>query len=165
MSDLCLMGCDPGLTGAIAFYFPSAPDRIAVEDMPVAGEHIDPAELARRIRIMAPAVAIIERVGAMPKQGVSSTFKFGTGYGMVQGVVAALGIETRFVTPGVWKKHFRLPAEKEMARALAIQLWPSCDNLGRKKDAGRAEAALIARYWVETQSHHPLPAAVQPEAA
>lgn len=149
MSDLCIMGIDPGLTGAISFYFPSAPDRVAVEDMPVAAEHIDPAELSRRIRLMSPSVAVIERVGSMPGQGLSSTFKFGTGYGMVQGVVATLGIETRFVTPQVWKRHFRLPADKENARALAIQLWPSCENFRRKKDAGRAEAALIARYWAE----------------
>jgi hypothetical protein len=31
----CIMGIDPGLSGAIAFYFPDAPGRCAVEDMPV----------------------------------------------------------------------------------------------------------------------------------
>ena len=148
--QLCIMGVDPGLTGAISFYFPSAPDRVSVEDMPIAGKGVDCAALARRIAQLRPDVAIIELVGARPGQGVSSMFKFGVGFGMVQGVVAAAGVEMRFVTPAVWKRHFRLTADKEHARAFAIQLWPSCEKLGRKKDAGRAEAALIARYWAET---------------
>lgn len=145
-----ILSIDPGLHGAISFYAPEAPHVITVDDMPVVDKDIDPAALARRIRQIGPDVAIVERVGSMPGQGVSSTFKFGCGYGMVQGVIAALEIPIHLVTPGKWKRHFRLSADKEEARARAIQLWPSCDRFGRKKDAGRAEAALIARFWAET---------------
>ncbi len=76
MSALCIIGIDPGLSGAIAFYFPEAPDRVIAEDMPVASGMVDCATLATRIRQMAPGLAIVERVASMPKQGVSSTFKF-----------------------------------------------------------------------------------------
>jgi hypothetical protein len=145
-----ILAIDPGLTGAIAFYAPSAPDIITVEDMPVAAKDVDPAALARRIRQLNPNVAIVERVSAMPGQGVSSMFKFGCGYGMVQGVIAALGIEIRFVTPQSWKKHFRLSSDKELSRARAIQAWPASDRFTRKKDSGRAEAALIARFAAES---------------
>ena len=68
----------------------------------------------------------------------------------VRGVVASLAIPTHMVTPGRWKKHFRLDADKEKARALAIRLWPSSEHFERKKDHGRAEAALIARFGAET---------------
>lgn len=144
-----ILAIDPGLTGALAFYAPAAPDLVTVDDMPVVDKDIDPAALARRIRQLAPNVAIVERVSAMPGQGVSSMFKFGCGFGMVQGVVASLGIPIYLVTPAKWKRHFRLPAEKEAARAAAIKLWPTSDRFGRKKDAGRAEAALLARYAAE----------------
>ncbi len=40
----------------------------------------------------------------MPGQGVSSTFKFGQGYGSILGIAAALSIPTELVTPQAWKK-------------------------------------------------------------
>ena len=145
-----ILGIDPGLKGALAFYAPEAPRFVTVDDMPVVKQEVDPAALKRRIAQIGPDVAIVERVAARPGQGVASMFNFGCGYGMVQGVIAALEIPIHPVTPGKWKRHFRLSADKEEARARAIQLWPSCDRFGRKKDGGRAEAALIARYAAET---------------
>jgi hypothetical protein len=51
----CILGIDPGMSGAIAFYFPSYPERMAVEDMPVVAGEVDAATLAKRINVMAPA--------------------------------------------------------------------------------------------------------------
>lgn len=145
----CILGIDPGLSGAIAFYFPTEPGRITAEDLPVAGNEIDAAQLARRIAQMRPTVAIIEQVNAMPGQGLSSTFKFGQAYGTARGVVQGLGIPLHLKTPNAWKKHFHLDADKEKARALAIRLWPSSTDFKLKKHHGRAEAALLARYAAE----------------
>jgi crossover junction endodeoxyribonuclease RuvC len=141
------MGVDPGLSGALAFYFPAAPDFVTPEDMPnVAGE-VDCATLATRIRQMAPDLAIVERIGSMPGQGVSSTFKFGARFGAIRGVLAALEIRTVLVAPAVWKKHFRLDSDKEKARGLALRTFAkSPGHFARKKDHGRAEAALLALY-------------------
>ncbi|MGB6326848.1 MAG: hypothetical protein WBG11_14035 [Methylocella sp.] len=147
MTAPCICGIDPGLGGAIAFYLPDAPDRVIAEDMPVAAGMVDCATLAGRIRRMGPALAIVERVASMPKQGVSSTFKFGTAYGAVIGTLAALETRTSLVTPQTWKKHFRLDSDKEKSRALALRTFaktPEC--FIRKKDHGRAEAALLALY-------------------
>lgn len=155
MVEPCILGIDPGASGALSFYFPSRPELIAAEDVPLVAGDIDGAQLARRIVQMAPTMAVIERVGAMPKQGVSSTFKFGTAYGVVLGVVAALAVPTHLVTPAVWKKHFRLDADKEKARALAIRFWPASRHFERKKDHGRAEAALIARWAAEVRLQDP----------
>lgn len=146
----CILAIDPGLSGALAFYFPTTPEIVTAEDVPVAGGEIDCATLGRRIAQMAPDMAVIERVGAMPGQGVSSTFKFGASYGAVLGAVGVLKIPTHLVAPSKWKRHFALGAEKEDARALALRLWPaSADAFKRKKDHGRAEAALLARYGSE----------------
>lgn len=147
--ELCIIGIDPGLSGAVAFYFPTAPNQIVAEDVPTAGAEIDAATLAQRIGQMRPTLAVIELVGAMPKQGVSSTFKFGQAFGVVRGVVSALGIPIHLVAPTVWKRHFKLSKDKEEARALALRLWPQADCFSRKKDHGRAEAALLARYGAE----------------
>ncbi|MFO1126474.1 MAG: hypothetical protein U1E25_15110 [Methylocystis sp.] len=148
----CILGVDPGLSGALAFYFSAHAELIACEDMPSVDGNIDAATLAARIRQMSPDFAIVERVAAMPKQGVASTFKFGASYGSIIGVIAALGIPYELVTPTRWKRHFRLGADKEEARALALRTWPARSELfERKKDHGRAEAALLARYGAETR--------------
>ena len=146
----CILGVDPGVSGAIAFYFPLATNRVAAEDVPTAGSEIDPVTLMRRLKQMGPTFAMVEQVSAMPGQGVSSMFKFGAAYGTVRGVIAALEIPVHLVAPSKWKKHFRLSADKEQARALALRLFPaSSQHFERKKDHGRAEAALIARYGAE----------------
>jgi hypothetical protein len=148
--NLCIGSCDPGGSGAIGFMFTAFPRTISVEDTPTVAGEIDAATLADRITAMRPDLFIIERVGAMPKQGVSSTFKFGKAYGVVIGVVAALKIPVHFVAPSVWKRHFGLSADNEEARARALQYWPERAELfARKRDHNRAEAALLARYASE----------------
>jgi len=149
MTEPCILGVDPGVTGGIAFFFPSNPRGITAEDIPTVAGEVDTDTLARRIRQMAPTMAIIERVGAMPKQGVSSTFKFGFAAGALNATLSVLGIERHLIVPAKWKRHYGLPAEKEAARLRAIMLWPGAGCFARKKDHGRAEAALIARYGAE----------------
>ena len=95
----CLLGIDPGASGAIAFYFPSHPERVAVEDMPIAAGEVDAVNLARRVAAMAPDLVFLERVNAMPGQGVSSTFKVGRAYGVVLGVIGAAALHLHLCTP------------------------------------------------------------------
>lgn len=144
------MGIDPGISGAVAFYFTEAPSRVAVDDVPVVGGEINAPELARLIRIHRPSLAVIERVSAMPGQGVVSMFNFGRSYGDVRGVVGAMDVPLHFVTPGKWKKHFGLSSDKEQSRLRAVRLFPACaESFKLKKHDGRAEAALIALYGAE----------------
>jgi hypothetical protein len=146
-SGICILGVDPGISGALAFYFSDAPGRVAAEDMPVADGNIDAANLAARIAQMRPDFAIVERASAMPKQGVASTFRFGAAYGAVLGCLAACAVPTQLVAPSVWKRHFRLGADKEESRALAIRLFPACaSQFARKRDHNKAESALLALF-------------------
>ncbi|WP_333824270.1 hypothetical protein [Pinisolibacter sp.] len=145
-----IVGFDPGLSGAGAVVTPSG-DLVAVFDLPMMGEgkaaRIDANLLARLIEEFAPASAVAEQVGAMPKQGVASTFAFGRAVGVLAGVLGALAIPTTYVPPGTWKRFHHLSAAKEDARRRAIELWPRQAHLfARKKDHGRAEAALIAKW-------------------
>lgn len=145
-----IMGVDPGISGAVAFYFPMVPSRIAVDDVPVAGGEINVNELARLIRIHRPTLAVIERVSAMPGQGVVSMFNFGRSYGDVRGVIGAMDVPLHFVTPQKWKKHFGLSSDKDECRLRAIRVFPSAaESFKLKKHDGRAEAALIALYGAE----------------
>lgn len=47
----CILGIDPGLSGALAFFFANHPERVATEDMPTAAGDVD-AHLAfgRRVQ-------------------------------------------------------------------------------------------------------------------
>jgi hypothetical protein len=142
-----ILGIDPGVTGGIAALYSDG--RIEASDIPTADGGVDVDALVRRIREHVPRLAIIEKAQAMPKQGVVSVFKYGCAYGALCAVTALCEIPTYLVSPRKWKTHFALDSDKERSRALAIRLWPGCGFFERKKDHGRAEAALLARYGVE----------------
>lgn len=146
----CILGVDPGLSGALAFYFPTH-DRVSVHDMPVVAGKVDGYGLSEAIRQLRPTHAVIEQVATRPGQGISSAFNFGEGCGVVRGVVASLAVPVVFVTPTSWKRHFRLSQDKDESRKRAMDLFPSiAKDFSRKKDDGRAEAALIARWFADT---------------
>jgi len=145
------IGIDPGLSGAIAVLNDDL-SLFAVYDMPVMAvskgkNQVNAAALADLVLIEGrPDIAYLEQVHAMPGQGVSGMFSFGTSYGIVQGVLAALRIPMVLVRPQAWKGRAGLSGkDKDMARTLAIRLYPAAD-LSRKKDIGRADAILIARF-------------------
>jgi crossover junction endodeoxyribonuclease RuvC len=95
---------------------------------------------------------VIEQVHAMPKQGVSSTFKFGTSFGTAIGIVVALELPLYRVTPQAWKKTFALTGKpKDASRLKAIEIWPGfADTFKLKKSVDAAEAALIAEHGRRT---------------
>ena len=125
-------------------------DWAEVHDLPVFSEGgVNVIELHDIITSVASGNHIvIERVGAMPKQGVSSTFKLGHGYGQILATAALSRTPYSLVTPSAWKRSLNLPKDKDSARRLAIQWFPAlAGSLKRKKDEHRAEALLLAMYW------------------
>ena len=147
-----IIGIDPGsVSGAFAIL---SEDHVFVDDLPTVDKGLNAPELARLFRVERPFVAVLERVSAMPKQGVSSSFNFGRAYGTIMGVLAALEVPLVLVTPSMWKGHFRLHGkdrDRDAGRELAIRLYPEVTGLSRKKDGGRADALLIARWYKDTQ--------------
>lgn len=142
----CVCGIDPGLSGAIAFFY-TKEGRIEAEDMPVVAKTVDAWTLSNRILEMKTTRAIVESVHSMPKQGVASSFCFGQTFGTVLGVLGALAIPYELVTPQMWKKYFRLDGDKDKSIKLIKQKFPASEHLFRlQKHHGRAEAALLALY-------------------
>lgn len=145
-----VLGIDPGASGALAWI---EDERcVSLQDMPLEDKKVDGRELKRLIEHFAPVdFVVIEKVHSMPNQGVSSTFKFGMAYGAALAVVQSLGYEIIDVPPQTWKKYFQLTGkEKTASIELALQKWPDTkDKLYRKKDHGRADAALIALWGME----------------
>jgi len=88
---------------------------------------------------------LIEEAQAMPGQGTRSMFTIGLGFGVWLGILATLGLAHTRISPGVWKRVLGLTNDKEQARLRAQQLYPGA-SLRRKKDHGRSEALLLARY-------------------
>ena len=139
----CYLGVDPGATGALAVVN-HAGLLIWVEDMP---DPLHGAAIRDLIEGEGIEAAAIEQVHSMPRQGVASTFKFGDAYGLIKGCIGYAGIPYQTVPPTRWKKSYHLGPNKDQARTRATELWPAfADNFKRKKDDGRAEAALIARW-------------------
>lgn len=146
-----IVAIDPGQTGAVA-HLHNDGRFCCVHDMPVVDKRVSAyllAELVRRLKNESgeECTFIVEKVAAMPKQGVSSTFTFGQGYGIVLGVLAALRCRLGLVRPAEWKRKMGLSAEKEPCRQKALELFPDAvQMLQRKKDHGRAEALLLG-FW------------------
>lgn len=103
----------------------------------------------------------LEKVWAAPtqgrKQGGSSMFKFGYGYGLVNMAVTAAGLRLHHVTPLTWQKELKIPSKKkeetkpqhkERLRKKAQQLYPNLDVWDRTLGEQRAvcDALLIAEY-------------------
>jgi hypothetical protein len=142
------LGIDPGASGALAIISEvikvfDYEDSDALFWLKVIGEE--------RLKGDIDVHAVIEKVNAMPKQGVSSMFKFGRNYGQWIGRLETLGIPFDYVTPQKWKKAMfdSMPKDdpKNMALDRARRLFPQMqDRLKRKKDHNRAEALLICAY-------------------
>jgi crossover junction endodeoxyribonuclease RuvC len=144
-----VLGIDPGSVSAAYAIYDTSGGAVIVDDVPVVDRQVDAAEFARIIERHRPDRVVIENVGAFPKQGISSAFRFGMGCGLLRGAVLGAGLTLVEVSSSVWKKHFKLNREAEKSRSLAIKLFPAVSGLHRKRDHNRAEALLLAVYLAE----------------
>ena len=160
------IGIDPGLNGAVGVLKSHGstyvdPGSIQVFDTPtmlVSGikekRVYNTVAMALLLKPFVDQVGddvlcVLESVHSMPKQGVASSFSFGQGLGMWQGIIAAMGFPLEMPSPQRWKKEMLADQgkEKEAARFKAMQLFPSiATEFKRAKDDGRAEAILLAEY-------------------
>ena len=149
-----ILGIDPGASGAFALFDTNNHELIII-DMPIVLQkrnkimkrHTSAPDVAAQLKPFKIDQAICEKVGAMPGQGVSSMFAFGRAVGVVEGVLAGLGVPVSFVIPQVWQRALALEGGKNGARLLAAQTFPNyAKEFSRVKDNGRADAALIALY-------------------
>jgi crossover junction endodeoxyribonuclease RuvC len=149
------IGIDPGLNGAIAF-LDAEKGHLSIMDMPIlevkrnnkTKNEVNPVGVAIAMGLAGKVShAVLERVGAMPGQGVTSVFSFGRSVGIIEGVLATMLIPVDIVTPQAWQKAAGARGGKDGSRQRAMELFPNYAGMFiRKKDDGRADAALMAWY-------------------
>lgn len=136
------IGIDPGKDGAMAVITPT-------------GEYIVPFSLdgynlELRCLGAGDACCCLERVGAMPGQGVTSMFKFGENFGFIQGLLTAFSIPYELVTPQKWKREFGVTGDKNSSIDVCKRLFPGVSlrrtDRCKKDHDGMAEALLMAEY-------------------
>jgi len=158
-----IIGIDPGLKGGIAIIPVSSPQASVAFPMPLEadGKNIDYAAVAQILGKWKGPI-YIEKVHAMPKQGVSSVFKFGMGFGGVLGVCGALGRRVVQVTPQRWQTAlFGKKKDREEGvdtKALSVRYsqekfpWVSLTpGRTRTPQDGLADALCIASYGIQLE--------------
>ena len=95
-------------------------------------------------------VCCLEKVGAMPGQGVVSMFSFGQSVGYIKGVLESFKIPYQEITPQKWKREFGLNSEKAASAKVCNRLFPDVSLLAtprcKKPHDGMTEALLMAEY-------------------
>jgi len=155
---MIVLGVDPGFTGALALYHPEQ-HTLLVADMPTTTRRLSNGKPRTELHIPAllhwldahlpPAdvVAWVEDPHALPKQGITSAFRFGYVCGAIHAALLAYQIPLHVVAPARWKKDMGLSADKVGCQHKASQLLPAHAHYWPlKKHDGRAEAALLAWY-------------------
>ena len=159
---MLIIGIDPGISGSICFFKDGK--ILDVIEMPtmiegkknkkqVNGSQIYNEILKRIKKIEKQEIrVVIEKVSAMPKQGVTSMFNFGQSFGILKGICSAMQLPMYFVRPAKWKKYYNLiNSEKDASRSRAIEIFPYFSSqLSKKKDSNKADAILIASFYYET---------------
>lgn len=152
---MILASFDPGRVTSYAIFDTTKPWTIEIGEVDLVGVGRDLRPCGHQIReiVERTDIALVEKVGAMSKQGVSSMFTFGMSLGAILGALAAAQLPIERVDPTEWKKGSRLNGldkadAKTAARRYAKELWPEhakIFNMATKH--GMAEAALMARWF------------------
>ena len=137
------IGCDPGKSGALAILYESGVAWAVPFD---EAEYIKAIETVKDFQ----CIACVEKVGAMPGQGVTSMFSFGKNAGFIEGVLQSFGIPYQLVPPQTWKKEFQLNSSKQKSIDVCKKLFPNVNLFRtpkcRTESDGLAEAVLMAEY-------------------
>lgn len=157
-----IVGIDPGLKGGIAYYSPDVlwAFRTPTIEVPFIKKgkkktrhDMDLESIRDELQLSGATHVFLEKVSAMPGQGVTGMFRFGQNLGQWQGLLVGLNLPYTMVTPQAWKKHMGLiKADKGKSVDLAREFWPEHQDTSFKykgADEGRAEASLIAKYGWE----------------
>ncbi len=141
------LGIDPGMSGGIALVH--ANQKYMTEAWKMPETEKDTELLLSGIKGLI-SLAYIESVHSMPKQGVSSSFKFGRSYGFLRGLLIGLAIPFDEVPPQRWQKALGClsKGDKNVTKSKAQQLFPQL-----KITHATADALLIAHYcMMESQT-------------
>lgn len=156
---MIVIGCDPGLTGALAFLDHHG-TLIALHDIPTMANpdaspkatikrEVDVCALHELIRSRVPAcesvLCVMEHVSVMGGKGSQAIVSLAATKASIMAVLRLLRLDAKRVTPQAWKRFYGLDSDKARCLHAARTLYPEA-SLARAKDHNRAEALLIARF-------------------
>jgi len=149
---LIYIGIDPGKNGSIA-QLDEYGEYMKVEKVPtikLKKTEYDIPEMKNRLLEINEerSFCVIEKAQGMPKQGITSTFSIGKGYGLWLGLLCAVGIPYVEIHPIVWSKALLKGAGgegKERNYQKARQLFPQWQPK-LKKEREYADSLLLAEY-------------------
>ena len=146
---MIFVGVDPGKNGAVAavdssgtvlgisrFVHAETEGRIALVILDFVAE-LDPDEIK---------AATIERVGAMPRQGVVSMFTFGRVYGEAGAGLLASQCRVFAVTPSTWQRDLQLPKRDCVTNHKRTLKQEAEARFGRKFLLAEADAVWLAEW-------------------
>lgn len=164
-----LLGIDPGLSGAVAtidlHQGGELPCLVAVTPTPTLTvtmrkktrrDYDVPAMWRLLVAAHAPATVrvagvYLERQGPRPKQGVTSTFSTGVGFGLWRGLVIAMALPLVVVEPLRWRRAFGLIGKgKTASLRVATERFPAEYPPQLRRHDGAADAVLLAVFgWLD----------------
>lgn len=146
---MIFVGVDPGKNGAVAavdaqgsvlgisrFVHAETEGRIALIILDFVAE-LDADEIK---------AATIERVGAMPRQGVVSMFTFGRVYGEAWAGLLASQCRTFAVTPSTWQRDLYLPKRDCVTNHKRALKQEAETRFGRSLLLAEADAVWLAEW-------------------
>lgn len=136
---LKVCGIDPGKSGGLAIKNEESTRVFSFNNLTKP----DVANLIRE-NLFGIDKVYLEKVGSMPMQCISRTFKFGESFGHLKGVLDALLIPYELVIPSVWQRNLSCLSggDKNITKTKAQQLFPLVDKITHYT----ADALLITEY-------------------
>ena len=127
------LGVDPGWGGCFAII-----DR--------TGHIVETMNMIKQPNLLVPRIhsikkdiryALVESVHSMPRQGVSTTFKFGRAFGIMEAFVMMACIPYELITPVKWQTEMkcRSKGDKAVTREAARRLFPNYHITDKSADA------------------------------
>lgn len=168
------VGIDPGLTGGVAvangetgdalvFDMPTQERRGDLERTAKVRREVDARGLAGAIRDRlrhlrwqegVEVLGAIEDVHAIEGFSVQTQGSLVDSFAQARAVLAVMRIRFIVINPRRWKGFYGLGSKKSESLKKARLLYPSCEGLELAKHEGRAEALLIAHYFIRNQERH-----------
>lgn len=149
------IGVDPGKSGCLAFYQDDCENGYRFFDWPKDGNtrvYFDSIIEYMDANVNDIKLAVLERVHALPKQGVSSCFSFGKNFGQWLTFLDMIHVPYITVLPQVWQKGLLSKADgvdtKAQCYIVMSRMFPNAELTGPKGGRldGRSDALALAVY-------------------
>lgn len=145
------LGIDPGAKGgAVAINVGESGNAYLIECHKWSEDLSENVEFLRERDV---ARCVIEKVGAMPGQGVTSMFSFGRNFGQWEATIISVAMRHQYAAPQTWMKALNVGTKKAHGgttaqwkthlAAIAKRLYPT---LAKDVPKDLADALLMAHY-------------------